>query len=226
MDLVKISRLIKKFINNNKAGLYSLSQNQSKILEIAWTVGIAYHYQSNGYNMEIINPNFAEGYKSSADLLVKNALESKNIKILDTFIFPIMFLYRQYLELELKWIIIRFLEENACTKKKILKDISHNLIKAWRIAKPIMLEYTEKKEKDDVKIVEEYINQFHRMDKGSFSFRYPIMKNLDRIFNKEKKVNLKIILLRMNELYHFFDGVEGKLESIRDYKLEMCNYLP
>ncbi len=56
MDLVKITRLIKKFINNNKAGLYSLSQNQSKILEIAGTVGIAYHYQSNGYNMEIINP--------------------------------------------------------------------------------------------------------------------------------------------------------------------------
>ena len=109
MDLVKISRLIKKFINNNKAGLYSLSQNQNKILEIAGTVGIAYHYQSNRYNMEIINPNFPEGYKSSADLLVKNALESKNIKILDTFIFPIMFLYRQYLELELKWIIIRFL---------------------------------------------------------------------------------------------------------------------
>lgn len=40
-----------------------------------------------------------EGYKNSADELVEIALKSKgNPKILDTFIFPIMFSYRHCLE--------------------------------------------------------------------------------------------------------------------------------
>ena len=44
-----------------------------------------------------------EGYKESADRLLEIALENgNNIKILDTFIFPIMFLYRHSIEISLK----------------------------------------------------------------------------------------------------------------------------
>ena len=43
-----------------------------------------------------------EGYKESADRLLEIVLENgNNIKILDTFIFPIMFLYRHSIEISL-----------------------------------------------------------------------------------------------------------------------------
>lgn len=38
-----------------------------------------------------------EGYKEAADNLIEYATNSNNIKILDTLVFPICFLYRQYL---------------------------------------------------------------------------------------------------------------------------------
>lgn len=48
-----------------------------------------------------------EGYKNSADELVEIAVNSGgNPKILDTFIFPILFSYRHCLEISLKHIYI------------------------------------------------------------------------------------------------------------------------
>ena len=49
-----------------------------------------------------------EGYKNSADELVKIAVNSGgNLKILDTYIFPILFLYRHCIEISLKHIYMR-----------------------------------------------------------------------------------------------------------------------
>jgi hypothetical protein len=46
---------------------------------------------------------YATGYKSAADVLVDNALTSRSN--LDIHVFPIVFLYRQYLELRLKELV-------------------------------------------------------------------------------------------------------------------------
>jgi len=64
-----------------------------------------------------------EGYKNSADDLVGIALESGNIKTLDTYIFPILFSYRHSLEIFLKHIYLR------CWGK--LPKGGHNLITLW-----------------------------------------------------------------------------------------------
>ena len=49
-----------------------------------------------------------EGYKNSADNLVDIALEKADNKTLDTYIFPILFLYRHSLEISLKLIYYGF----------------------------------------------------------------------------------------------------------------------
>jgi hypothetical protein len=64
-----------------------------------------------------------EGYKNSADDLVRTALKSENIKTLDTYIFPILFSYRHSLEISLKHIYLR------CWGK--LPKGGHNLITLW-----------------------------------------------------------------------------------------------
>lgn len=65
-----------------------------------------------------------EGYKNSADELVKIALENgNNPKILDTFIFPILFSYRHSLEISLKHIYMR-------ARGKMPKG-GHNLLNLW-----------------------------------------------------------------------------------------------
>ena len=49
-------------------------------------------------NFSVTSAGYCMGYKEASDLLIKEAIESRNIKELDTFIFPVIFLYRQYLE--------------------------------------------------------------------------------------------------------------------------------
>jgi hypothetical protein len=165
------------------------------------------------------------GYKKAADELVQQALASKNIEQLDTHIFPILFLYRQFIELELKWIILVYGDGDRSAKKELIKDTGHDLMKLWKEAKPIIQEDASPKEQQDHDIVEDYIKQFHTLDKTSCSFRYPITRNLDQILTGEHRINLRILCQRMNELYHFFNGVDGKLSSIKDnYKQNMERY--
>ena len=65
-----------------------------------------------------------EGYKESADRLLEIALENgNNIKMLDTFIFPIMFLYRHSIEISLKHIYQRAFGK--------IPDGGHNLLALW-----------------------------------------------------------------------------------------------
>ena len=67
-----------------------------------------------------------EGYKNSADDLVEIAVNSgNNVKVLDTYIFPILFSYRHCLEISLKHIYMR-----ACGKIPVG---GHNLLTLWDI---------------------------------------------------------------------------------------------
>jgi hypothetical protein len=109
-------------------------------------------------------------------------------------------------------------------KKSVISDIGHNLIELWQKTKPILLEDATPKERQDVDIVEDYIEQFHKLDETSFSFRYPVKKNLDQILNDERRINLSNLRQRVDELYHFFAGADGKLSSIRDYRQDMEKY--
>lgn len=64
-----------------------------------------------------------EGYKNSADDLVKIALSNGMPKVLDTYIFPILFSYRHCLEISLKHIYLRY--------RGILPTGGHNLLILW-----------------------------------------------------------------------------------------------
>jgi hypothetical protein len=168
---------------------------------------------------------YMDGYKTAADELVQRLLTSETAGRLDTHIFPVLFLYRQFIELELKWIFLVYSDAEVSAKKELLRGgKSHDLIDLWKKAEPIILEGATLQE--DVTIVEDYIRQFHELDKGSFSFRYPINKNLEQILDNQRRINLPNLRQRMDELYHFFNGIDVMLSNIRDYRQDMEEYLP
>jgi hypothetical protein len=168
---------------------------------------------------------YMNGYKTAADELVQHLLASETVGWRDTHIFPILFLYRQFIELELKWIFLVYSDADASAKKKLIRGKkAHDLIDLWEKAKPIVLEGATLQE--DVVAVEEYIMQFHELDKSSSSFRYPINKSLEQILDNQRRINLPNLHQRMDELYHFFSGLDVMLSNIRDYKQDMEEYLP
>jgi hypothetical protein len=168
---------------------------------------------------------YMDGYKTAADELVQCLLASETVGRRDTHIFPILFLYRQFIELELKWIFLVYSDSDTSAKKKLIRgERAHDLINLWEKAKPIVLEGATLQE--DVAIVEDYIMQFHELDKSSSSFRYPINKNLEQILDSQRRINLPNLRQRMDELYHFFNGLDVMLSNIRDYRQDMEEYLP
>jgi nitrate reductase assembly molybdenum cofactor insertion protein NarJ len=181
-----------------------------------------YEFSHVGWgDMETQFTGYIMGYKDAADHLVDTALASKSILILDTYIYPIIFLYRQFLELSIKSIYLKYSEDTIEKKIGTINDVSHNLHKAWNKILPILQEASETlEEKEMVEAVQDYVMQFHQFDQSSFTFRYPMDLQLNKNLNKEQRIDIKNLKLRMDELGHFFDAADAKLDHIREWKTE------
>lgn len=169
--------------------------------------GDYYEFSHFGWGTEQVQfYGYIAGYKDSADLLIENAIKSKDISVLDTAVFPILFLYRQFIELSLKQSIIALSGENKENMSKKIRNINHDLNKAWKEYYDIMSNSMSENELKTLKIVEKYIQEFHEIDKGSFNFRYPITKEMELVFGSEKRVNLLHLKNIINEISNYFSG--------------------
>ncbi len=118
---------------------------------------------------------YNEGYKAAARELTID-YDKRLVNEKDTLVFPIVFLYRQYIELTLKDLIFELDNKLGCTRNdKILAQ--HKLLPLWDAAikqydsfiktENITLKFTLTSNKERI-----IVTQFNQMDEDSFSFRY------------------------------------------------------
>ena len=155
------------------------------------------------------------GYKAAADILISDAITSKDISKLDTFVFPAIFLYRQYIELTLKYLIITLSGLSQEEKIERMKSYNHNLDTLWKDFVKVSFDITGEKNDVALNTVGKYVQDFHVFDKGSFSFRYPFSKNLKAIFGCEKRINLKHLKERMAEIEVYFKGAGDYMYDLK-----------
>ena len=139
------------------------------IAEIGWQKYIGDGYYSFGY---------IYSYKRAGDILVEQ-LEP------DALIYPIMFCYRQYLELLLKNIYMSNKSEEDY--RKYIKKVSHNIIKSWKYINPILSSQIETK---NLNFIEKVLNAFNKLDSSSIVFRYEYDKEMNRNID-DKRINIK-----------------------------------
>jgi len=160
---------------------------------------------------------YAAGYKLAGDILVQHVIDKRQDR--DTLVFPIVFNYRQYLELRCKEIISvgRILagEDGEFPK-------THNLKTLWILSRSILANGEPSTDESDLEAIDETIDQFCSVDFRSESFRYPV----DRQGNSSLPEALHVINLRqlrdcMNRVASFFDGVTMAFSAYLDYKAEM-----
>lgn len=111
---------------------------------------------------------YIEGYKLAADQLVKRINETGEDQ--DCLIFPIVFLYRQHLELLLKNIINTGQQLLGKNDKSFAHG--HELDKLWSKVKPIVEKAWNEKILKEFKFIEHVINEIIVVDKKSMAFRY------------------------------------------------------
>lgn len=144
------------------------------------------------------------GYKDAADQLIENNFKYPNVDIL---MFPILFLYRQYLELVMKNIIIRHYEKNAEIAQAIIKNTKHNLLSVWEQVKLILHEDLTQEQKETI---ENILISFHKYDSGSTNFRYYFDMKLESTLPEKFSVNLielQNAMERIDDILYFTYGV-------------------
>jgi len=129
-----------------------------------WYHNACLNYMSTDYQWDW----YASGYKLAGDVLVGHAMEARHDQ--DILVFPIVFNYRQYLELRLKDLISgsgRLLDRDHSIRK------GHDLLKLWRQVRP-NLEAVWPEGREHHEAIEEQIAEFCNIDAASFAFRYPV----------------------------------------------------
>jgi len=165
---------------------------------------------------------YISGYKEAANDVIRSALEKGNVGTLDSYVFPAIFLYRQFLELALKDIYLAYSDDAEEDKVKKIDKCRHNLKEIWKNVKPLI--------DDDPHIlpaVEDYIFEFADFDSGSYAYRYPLDMKLNLYHEKPKLINLRNLAERINELAWYLECVGTGLEVRRNdiHEMRYCGII-
>jgi len=145
---------------------------------------------------------YATKFKEAADVLVRDAAAGS--AILDAVVIPIMFLYRQYLELTLKEIIM-FGREVVGGEKGYPHE--HNLKVLWGEALSLLTAHYGSALPPEAQAVTNCIDDIDVYDPKSFSFRYPTDKNGRPYLTGIEHINIRNLRETMDRLASFLDCI-------------------
>jgi len=167
---------------------------------------------------------YIDGYREAADKLVHEVMETGANQ--DILVFPISFLYRQYIELQLKHIIREsriFLGEGGSFPEH------HKINDLWNTANALMTKIINVHDqsikdyitKEDVQTIKTIITEFVKVDPDSFSFRYPKDKKGNRNLDGIEYINLRKLHDHMEDLKEKLDKYYLCVSILRDFQDEM-----
>lgn len=165
------------------------------------------HDVENGYAYHDFRKNhffgYALAYKEGADRLVEALAEDGYSQ--HELVLPVVFLYRHYLELHLKELIIE--GRKALGQPADAIPTGHNIFKLWNELKPILAQIQAKPydlRKEELLAVEACIKEFSEVDERSEAFRYPVNKDGKPLLGK----NTRLANLRYIDLQHLAENMK------------------
>lgn len=136
----------------------------------------------------------------------------KNNGIKDSWFFPIVYLYRQSLELILKATVFKYIISNK-ERSEYLREVGHNLSRLFEtVYKNIQLNNTNTRE--ELLWLKEYINDITYVDRESDVFRYPFSNNGINFFKEQKNVNLVYLKTNMNTAYQIIKDIYEEADTV------------
>ena len=166
---------------------------------------------------------YAKGYKEGADYIVKGVIENPrsvafNISYL---VFPIVFLYRQYLELRLKEIIL--LGTRLKGKPEGFPK-HHRIDELWAHARPHIEEVSLKGLHEELDATEKLVKEFGALDPDGMAFRYPVDPKGKMHLPEWTVINLRRLGDTMQKIGNLLDGASEclyiglqQVNEFRDY---------
>lgn len=161
---------------------------------------------------------YALGYRTGADALIERVAETGMDQ--DALVYPIVFCYRQYLELLLKDVIVearKYYDVDEPVRQ------THPLHPLWQDLRPLL----ERRWPDDSReldAVEDALRQFDAVDRQSFAFRYPRTKKGDPSLPRDMlRINLRNLAEVVARVGTYLEACNDALHEERhaaDYESE------
>jgi len=161
---------------------------------------------------------YAQGYKIAADRLI-DSLESDRIN-LDLLIYPIVFMYRQSIELFLKTIIK---DGNILLEIQESYPKTHKIDIIWIETRKVLENIWPGSPKSDLEKIEHYIKEFSKHDPSSESFRYPVNRKGKKHLEDLTHINIRNLKDIMDELLSLLGGASAGISYYLDYKSDDFN---
>jgi hypothetical protein len=150
-----------------------------------------------------------EAYKRAADLLVQGAVNDRAHR--DFLVYPIIFCYRHFLELQLKCLLHEY--GGLVGVKANWAD--HGLNRLWPPFREMLLRF-DGHDDEAIGVVGECVADFATVDPGSFSFRYPTGKAGRPMSHAIRRIDLMNLYRVMGSVSSFFLGLEGYLQERKE----------
>jgi hypothetical protein len=146
------------------------------------------------------------GYKKAADILLEHVRVTDSD--LDTLVYPIVFLYRHYLELLVKNII-----ENGAKYLGIEEKpkTDHQLYTLWNKAKTIINKIWEEEEGHQELEIDHYLASFIEIDKSSQAFRYHKDKEGKEFLEIIEIINIQHFADCINKISSYLEGISAAI---------------
>lgn len=135
--------------------------------------------------------------------------------------YPLIFLYRNIIELELKRMFYKTIKFSV-TAKEYKKRKSHKLYEElWKNVKP-MIEHYAKEMGQDMSIidnVENKLKEIDEIDKNGYMFRYPTSYSFEYKFN-DKYIDISNIFIYMQAIVNFLEGCDSIFVEVEEFEVE------
>lgn len=160
-------------------------------------------------------PFYAEGYRVAAKAAISECEKDRTTN--DILVYPIVFLYRQYIELRLKEIlsVLRYCNGETCDFPNI-----HVLNTIWLQVKEQYQELGESANSEDFQNGNRLILEFDQIDDQSMAFRYPVdTKGKDTL--SLSHMNIRNFGEVMERLSRFLDAISDHAAHFEDLTNDM-----
>lgn len=154
---------------------------------------------------------YAIGYKDAADALVDRTLETECGA--DLVFYPIAFLYRQYLELRLKQLLITG-GHVVYYESKLAHG--HDLRRHWAEVRKILEFVWPDSQAEEMDALGECIEELCQLDPNSMSFRYPVDKVGRPTLSGLGQADLENLKSVMGRISSFLDAANDGLAAVLD----------
>lgn len=170
-------------------------------------------------NWDWSDVGYVEGYRLAADILVERVEASSSDK--DMLVYPICFLYRQYLELAMKAINR---DGRTYLDWPPAEFSGHNLIKEWKQCRPT-IEAIFSGPVETIEAVESYVGQFASIDRTGMAFRYRLDRAGALLMPKAvNSIDLHQLKDHFTFLHVWFSGIDTGINEYMSWKQEAAEY--